>query len=203
MLQLFAWLPALPNETDSKGEVMSARTFLAAVGFLLIAVSPLRANSKNQQSARPQAAAVSLQWEDLGPLIAGREVEIVLPDGAKLKGDVFAVRHESLVLDIKKTSDKSLYPKGQNILERASVTSLLLRKKTIRWRVIGTIAGTVLGLFAGGYVACLSDSVALGLTVMTGVPIGFHVAARPVDVLVTRIDIEPPRTAESWLQEDN
>jgi hypothetical protein len=161
-------------------------------GLFLLAGSPLLANSDTQQT--PQRAvpgSIALQWEDLAPIVAGREVETVLADGTKLKGDVYAVREDHLVLNVKKTSNKAVYPKGQQSIERSLISSLDLRKKTIRWRVVATIAGSVVGLFAGGYVACLTDSIPLGLTTWIGIPIGLHVAARPVDVRITRIEVIP------------
>ena len=170
---------------------MSKRSLLIIViSLFLFPVKPLLAKD------------VSLQWEDLAPLVAGREVEFVLPDGTKLKGDVYAVQQDSLVLDVKKTSNKALYPKGQQAIERALISSINLRNKTIRWRVIATIAGAVVGVFAGGYVACLTGSVPLGLSVMTGLPIGLHVATRPADVQVTRIEIKPPGTADVQAPEE-
>src|SRR5688572_26487843 len=176
---------------------MSRHTLVGTlVGVLLLfAVAPLRANDGVQQNQNPRIKTISLQWEDLAPLVAGREVEIVLPDGTKLKGAVYAVRPDSLILDVKKTSNKRAYPKGQQFVERASISSLDLRNKTIRWRVIATIAGTLVGFFTGGYVYCMTDSIPLGLTVMAGLPIGLHAAARPVDVQVTRIEIKAPSIA--------
>jgi hypothetical protein len=159
-------------------------------GLCLLAGSPLLAGEP-QQKQPPATGSMSLQWQDLAPIVAGREIETVLPDGTKLKGDVFAVREDHLVMNVKKTSNKALYPKGQHSIDRGSITTLDLRKKTIRWRVIATIAGTVAGLVAGSYIAWGTDSLALGWTTAAGIPIGLNLAMRPVDVQITRIEINP------------
>lgn len=183
---------------------MRKQSFIAmVVGICLLAGTPLTAKQNVQRAPSPGVKTISLQWEDLAPLVAGREVEIVLSDGTKVRGDVYAVQEDRLVMDVKKTSNKRVYPKGQQSIERASIPSLNLRNKTIRWRVIATTAGIVVGAFAAILTYCATDSEALSWAVWTGVPIGLHVAARPADVQVTRIDIAPSRTADFQAPEEN
>jgi hypothetical protein len=59
---------------------------------------------------------------------------------------------------VSKTSNKRVYPKGQREIPRASVSEFEMRRlKTAKWRVVGTSAGVVGGIFTGaavGVVLC-------------------------------------------------
>lgn len=128
------------------------------IAFLLLVT--LVASFPSQTAAK--SSVVQLRWEELSPLVTGREIGIQLPDGARLKGDVITVRDDSLYMDVTKTSNKLSYPKGQLSIPRASVAAMDLRQiKKVRGRVIGTTVGVVGGVFAAAAVAvglCRADT---------------------------------------------
>ena len=53
-----------------------------------------------------------LAWSELAAILTEKKISTRLPDGVKLEGEVLAVRPDSLVVDVRKTSKKQLYPKG-------------------------------------------------------------------------------------------
>jgi hypothetical protein len=97
---------------------------------------------------------VELRWSDLDSAISGHVVELTLPGGTRVKGDVVAVREDSLAIDVRKTSDAKAYPKGGTTIPRASVTALRLERSRGHWgRIVGSVSGFVAGANLGGYVA--------------------------------------------------
>jgi len=100
------------------------------------------------------ANEIELRWNELSGIALGRNVDLRLTDGTRVQGELLVVRPEALSIDVNKTSNKLTYPKGQREIPRASMSTLELRRiKTARWRVVGTTAGVVGGLFAGAGVA--------------------------------------------------
>jgi hypothetical protein len=100
-----------------------------------------------QSVAKAAPMPVEVKWSELGAMISGRVVELTLPGGLKLKGDVVTVREDALVLDVRKTSDAKAYPKGGATIPRASVTTLKLERPRGHW---GRTVGSLGGLMAGG-----------------------------------------------------
>lgn len=128
-------------------------------------------------AGQPMAAAASrpieLKWTELGPHIQGHDVELALPDGAVVKGEVEAVREDALVLNIRKTSNPKAHPEGNAVLPRTSVKDLSLRESRGRWgRSVGVALGSLTGVTLGGYTAVTTaNSDAQGLAtflVITG-----------------------------------
>ena len=90
-----------------------------------------------------------MSWNDLSSL-AGKNVRIVMPDGAVISGKAAAVEADALVINIRQTSKPAAYPKGEFRVPRASLKALEIRGKTVRYRIIGTTLGSVAGLAGGG-----------------------------------------------------
>jgi hypothetical protein len=86
-----------------------------------------------------------LEWRDLDRMIHGRNIEIKLPSGIRLKGRVTSVELDALMLDVSKTSNKRAYPKGRAVVPRPEVTQfMLVRKEGHVWSAVGAgIGGTV------------------------------------------------------------
>ena len=84
---------------------------------------------------------IELKWSELGQAVAGRTVQMVLPDETSLKGPVLNVTSEVLEIQIKKTSNRKAYPKGRFSVPRSSVSVLQLRAVKGFWRAIGTAIG--------------------------------------------------------------
>ena len=98
--------------------------------------------------------AIVLRWEELAGVAAGKDVELLLTDGTRLKGELLVVRLDALSIDVIKTSNKRIYPKGQREIPRAAVSEFEMRRlKSGKWRVVGTTLGVVGGIFAGAGVA--------------------------------------------------
>ena len=92
---------------------------------------------------------LELKWSELPSFIAGHNIELVTPKGALIRGEVIAVREDALLIDVKKTSDSSAYPKGNIVFPRQSVTVLSLQRSRGSW---GRSIGTVLGVLSGNFI---------------------------------------------------
>ncbi len=95
---------------------------------------------------------IELKWSELGQAVAGRTVQMVLPDGTSLKGPVLNVTSEALEIQIKKTSNRQTYPKGQISIPRSSVSVLRYTQVRGRWRAIGTAIGAGASAVVGSLV---------------------------------------------------
>jgi len=120
----------------------------------------------SQSMAIAETAPVELKWSELSFHVQGRDITLVLPDGASVSGEVEAVREDALVLNIKKTSSSNAHPKGNAVIARASVSVLSLKETRGKWgRTVGVALGTITGAGLGGYVAVNgSQSAGAGLT---------------------------------------
>jgi hypothetical protein len=70
---------------------------------------------------------VAVRWEELAPLVEKREIETVLANGVHIRGRVEQVLPEALVVEVKRTSDPNLVPKGPTRVEREAVRWLQAR----------------------------------------------------------------------------
>ena len=147
------------------------------------------------QAAGPQE--ISLRWNELEPAIAGRQVQMVLPGGARIEGRALVVQPDALVLRITRTSDKKLQPKGETALARSSVSVLRVVKSGIRWRVIGITVGTALVAAAGTTISIrthvnaenLAKYIGYGSAGMLGAGVGGYLVGRRADRQTTMIRI--------------
>jgi len=124
------------------------RLTLITVGLMLL-LALIRSPAL---AADPQQ--IELAWSEISPLIEGQEIALVLPDATHLQGKVLAVRPDSLDLDVKKTANPRLHPKGQTSIPRSSVSLIELRK--MRKFPIGAIAGGVAGVVGGTFLGALA-----------------------------------------------
>lgn len=139
---------------------------------------------------------VEIQWSELGPMITGQRVKLVLPDGAQIQGQTVAVREDALVVNISKTSDRKSYPKGQNVVRRASVSTVQLETSRSSGRTVGVIVGSLGGLILGGdLVAHTAHSEASAIPAFFGISTGSAILGyylgREHDRQVTIIKIAP------------
>ncbi len=119
-----------------------------------------------QSAAIAESRPIELKWSELGSHIQDRNIELVLPDGASIDGEVEAVRDDALVLNIKKTSNTAAHPKGNAVIPRTSVSGLLIKESRGKWgRSVGVTLGTLTGVTLGVYLAATkTHSDAAGLT---------------------------------------
>ena len=100
---------------------------------------------------------VPVSWDELSGILVEKRISTVLPDGTRISGEVLAVRPESLVVDVRHTSNKKLHAKGQNEIPRASVKEVrIIRERNAAMRIVGGIAGGVGSVFAVGALAYAS-----------------------------------------------
>src|SRR6185436_13936812 len=92
-----------------------------------------------QSEAQAAPVPLELRWNELNPAIYGHKVEITMPGAITLKGDVAAVREDSLVLNVKRTSNAKAFPRGNAVIPRSAVTLLRLEARgDSHWRAMGT-----------------------------------------------------------------
>jgi hypothetical protein len=165
---------------------------LKAPVTLLVAFA-LVGQSMGMAAPRP----LELKWSELSSTIRGRSIELTLPEGVTVRGEVIVVREEALVVNVRKTSDKKAYPKGNAAIPRASVTVLSLKESGGHWgRKIGSGLGALSGVLAGGYVAertASSPGSALAIfgVIAGAATLGGYFIGRSADTRTTLIRVVP------------
>ncbi|HXG33910.1 MAG TPA: hypothetical protein VNJ11_11130 [Bryobacteraceae bacterium] len=99
---------------------MSRSGMLWAAFLVALLAAPLEAGAPKEATVR---------WEDVAPLVEKRQIETVLANGVHIRGRVERVLPQALVVEVKRTSDPNLVPKG-----RTQVPRKLLSSFTVRWR---------------------------------------------------------------------
>ena len=122
---------------------MSLRLVLLAAVALGLWIAPVA------RAAAPQR----LTWEEL-PQLVGKHVSIALYEGGAVAGKVREVQADALLIEVSKSTDPAVYPKGPLRVPRATLHVLDLNGKGFKYRV--TAAGTALvsimaGVTAAGY----------------------------------------------------
>jgi len=168
---------------------MTYKRSLAALLAVLCFPGPAPLSAKSKP--------LELKWNELAPFVSKQTVQLVMPGGAKIKGQLVAVREDALVLDVRSTTDLKAYPKGSATIPRASVTTLNLERPKSAWgRVLGTVLGMLSGMVVGGYTAySVANSDGTGIAVFLGVAAGFTLAGyflgRELDRKSTEIKVVP------------
>jgi hypothetical protein len=114
------------------------RTVIALVVLALAAPVGAEAGQK----------VLSLQWSELPGQIGGKNVRAALTDGSRLEGRATSVGAESLVIDVKKSSDPARLNNAASV-RRAELAVLEVRKSGWVWKVAAPILGFVSFGFAG------------------------------------------------------
>lgn len=165
---------------------------LKSPAFVLVAFALL-----TQSMAMAAPKPLELKWSELRSAIEGRTIQLTLPGGATVHGDVRIVRDEALVLNVRRSSDAMAYPKGYTTIPKESVTELRVREIHGRWgRKVGNGLGTLAGVLAGGYIAVhTANSPGPGLAtfgIITGAgAVGGYFLGKAVDTRVTLIRVVP------------
>ncbi|HLK67187.1 MAG TPA: hypothetical protein VKU19_27320 [Bryobacteraceae bacterium] len=98
------------------------------------------------------ASPKQVTWQQL-PMVIGKTVSIAVAGGVVISGKATAVEPDALVVNVKSTTDGTLYAKGQTRVPRATLHTLELRTKGKKFRVIGTALGAGAGLVGGAVAA--------------------------------------------------
>ena len=141
---------------------------------------------------------LELAWSELQPEIQGKTVALLLPDGVRIEGAVQAVEPDALVMDVRKTSDRGLHPKGRASVPRRSAGTLEMRGRRTKWQVIGPAIGAVPGIVACAWAAAYAKNEAGmngPLTAICVAPLGAgvglgYLAGRSADKQVTYIKVK-------------
>ena len=155
------------------------------VGLCVLGLSPATAGTSK----------LEVRWNELSPLILGHTVSLVLPGGTAIAGEVEAVRDDSLTMDVRKTSNRKVQPKGTASILRASVTTLQVTDaKGAGGRILGVVVGVVVGMVAGAEIAAHTSSTeAAAVGTFTGLSVagatGGYYAGRGVDRHTTLIRV--------------
>jgi len=142
-----------------------------------------------------------ITWNELGILVVGQQISTVLPDGTRLQGEALAVRPESLLLDVHKSSKKKLHGVGQSEIPRTAIGEIrVIRPQGAAMRVLGGVLGAAGGALSSTAFAVAADSTAafvVGLAVLTPLAaVGGYYAGKMADRRVTRLGILPDSPAE-------
>ena len=149
-----------------------------------------------QQSAVAQSKPLELKWNELASMIVGHHVEVSLPGNGSVSGEAIAVRQDTLVIDVRRSSGPKAYPAGSAELPRTDIGVIKLRRTSGSWgRTLGTVIGVVAGLGGGGYAASHTDSggaaVGVVVAVTSAAAVGGYYAGRSLDRRVTLIRLVP------------
>jgi len=150
-----------------------------AVGMLLMlgwGAPHLAADSREQRQTT---------WEGLAVLI-GHTVKIVMPDGARIEGKATSVEVDALAIEIRKTTNKTAYPKGKFLVPRATLKAVGMDRPKGPWRLVGVAVGggvgVVLGDLAYGFAKWPHSHLEAGLIAgAVAVPAGGYLLGRRAD----------------------
>lgn len=141
---------------------------------------------------------LELAWSELESKILGRTVAMLLPDGVRIEGRVRAVEQDALVMDVRKSSDRALHPKGRTSVPRRSAGALEMRGRRVLWQVVGPAIGAVPGIAVCAFVVRYANNeggLNGPLTAICAVPLGAgvglgYLAGRSGDKQVTYIKVK-------------
>jgi hypothetical protein len=151
----------------------------------------------NQVPVRAAGKPMELHWGELAPIISGHNVELLVQGTVRIKGEVVSVREDALVIDVKKTANPDLYPKGSALIPRASVNVLKLQRSRGSWgRGLGTVVGVLCGVTIGGYVALAktrsaNTGIPTFLAISSGTTIAGYYFGRAGDSKTVEIKVVP------------
>jgi len=149
-----------------------------------------------QASLQAETRPLELKWGELAPTIQGHTVELTLTGGTRVTGDVAAIRNDTMVLDVKKTSDAKAFPKGNASIPRDSIQLVKLKRSGAWGKTLGTTLGVLSGVVVGGYVAGTTQNdagpaVAVFLVIAGAMSVGGYLLGRRADQTATTIRVVP------------
>ena len=127
---------------------MAKRTSsLTSVLLALLVAARVEARTPGAEST-----PIEVSWSNVGILIQGHKIQTALTTGAVVEGKVRSVGPDSMDLQVTKTSDETIQPKGDLVIPRPSLHRLKLLKPQKKWRIILTSvgAGVAIPLWALG-----------------------------------------------------
>jgi len=110
----------------------------AMFSVLLAAFAASTVSAQNPEGPQDTKA---LSWNEAGTLIQGHRIALALSNGAVVEGKVLSLNSDTLDLQLSKTSDSKIQPKGRIIVPKNSLHTLKLIKPQKKWRIILTSVG--------------------------------------------------------------
>jgi hypothetical protein len=142
-----------------------------------------------QIGALAESKTLELKWSELNPVITGHRVAMQLTDGRTIKGDMIAIREDSLLIDAGNAS-RAAIPKN-------SISVIKVERTRGAWgRGMGATLGMLTGVSVGGYVAATKASsggtaVAIFVPVAAAIAAGGYYVGRQLDRRGTSIKVVP------------
>lgn len=109
------------------------------IAVLLLVVAPVLAGQQEERTCGKSAN------------LTNRQIRLTTPKGVVIQGTMAALEAEGLVMQIRSTTDKTLYPEGRYVASRAEMKTLNFLSEGRKFRVIGTMVGVRTGLALGAY----------------------------------------------------
>ena len=92
--------------------------------------------------AGPPEESFEITWEELAAVLVARRVELTVPEGLNVEGDVLSVGRDRLVLNVRKSSGVGPAWKGRREIARAGIKQVrVLRKSNWISRLFGRLIG--------------------------------------------------------------
>ncbi len=155
----------------------------------------------SSQAAWARTEVLTLKWSELGAAVANREATLLLSGGVRVVGTITGVREDTLIVSIRKSSEKKTYSPGEASIPRKEVSEIRLKRVKGPARLIGAAGiGTAASLGSLGWAISdsrvnVSDStrVAQWVAITAGATIGGYLVGRAIDTKETIIRIAPDR----------
>jgi hypothetical protein len=104
-------------------------------------------------------AKLGLHWSELSPLITGKRVWLRLNGGVRLAGTVRELDSLGLKVNVTKTSNHKVYPRGLVSIPRSEVPSIQLNKPAgHKGLTIAGVVGAGIGATAGGLLTWIAHN---------------------------------------------
>jgi hypothetical protein len=145
-----------------------------------------------------QALPLQLKWSELDSHIAGKKISLVLADGIAVEGKDATVEADGLRLNITKTGDRKIHPKGSQLVARQLVTFLRVTEFRHLARIIVPVAAVAV---VAAVTASAGSDISEGAGVIAipvagaaggvGAAFGGYYAGKAIDRRVTAIRVIP------------
>ncbi|MGO4885813.1 MAG: hypothetical protein ACLP59_34080 [Bryobacteraceae bacterium] len=122
----------------------------AIVVLLVLAWSAPRACAEQREQRQ-------IAWEGLSAIV-GQKVRIAMPDGARIEGRAAEVQSDALAVEIAKTSNKAVYPKGRFLVPRATLRAVDVERSTTHWSILTISVSVAIGAFLAVLAVALHSS---------------------------------------------
>jgi hypothetical protein len=167
---------------------------ILSIALMCVLLAPgVSVSAQGRSGGRP----LELKWDELAPMIRGQRVEVTLADSTTVTGEAIAVREDTIVLDVSRSSNTQNYPNGNGSIPRGAVVLVQLeRSQGSGAKTLGTVVGVLAGVVVGGYVSgTVADSAGVGIPLFLGLASGITVAGyqvgKQMDRQLTTIKLVP------------